>query len=198
MATLSDFNCLWEVSFGLNATFIFFNYLEYREKKLLEILDIGKNELGYHFSETKEEIGGWSYSDSVKKWFMVKYYMETQILKLVGVANTIISILLLVLSAFFSSLSFWPIFSIPLLLLLLGPISYNVFKIHYTYPKAIIALIENAMFTRLEEKQGSLDGKAYEEEKRKIERTIFDIKRKYMYLYFPGPEIPSSYMNDIK
>ncbi len=197
MATLSDFNSLFEVSFAVNATFIFFDYLKYQEKRLYKILDIGKEELGYHFSETKEEIGGWSYANAINKWFPVKYYLETQILKLFGVVNTVISFLLLVLSGLLQSLNFWPLFSIPILLLLFGPITYNVFKVHYTYPKAIISSIENILSTRLKEMHGSVDIDAYEEEKKKIERVMFDIKSKHMYLYFPVPEVPSSYIDDI-
>jgi len=88
MSTLSDFNNLWEVSFAINAIFIFFDYSEHQNRLLEKIRNIGDKELEDYFSETKKTLGRWSYSNVINKWMPIKYSLMNHTLRTFSMINT--------------------------------------------------------------------------------------------------------------
>lgn len=101
MATISDFNSLWEVGFAVNAVFVFFDYSDYLDKKMKEIEEIGDEYLQQYFNHSKFSIGGVPYRNIIYKWLPIKMNIQKHDLKTFSVFNTLFSLVLLLMSSYF-------------------------------------------------------------------------------------------------
>ena len=196
MATISDFNSLWEVGFAVNAIFIFFDYNHYVDNKIKEIQEIGDEYLNQYFDKTKFNFSTMSCANLFYKWLPVKCHVQKQILKIFSIFNSLLTFIMLLVSSYFANMHFSVIFSVPIVLIIFGPLLHNVVNINFILPKAVIEATFIMFDNRLEEWGSTLNKEEFKSQKEKIDMVKFLIRVKYRYLFFGVPDVPPHIRNE--
>ena len=118
MHKIADFNSLWEIGFAINVIFVYFELQPFLEKKFTGIQSIGRDIIDrIILKEHRRRVNncGWHR-------LVFGFAIWLQRLKLLSIINSIVAIILIIISGYNPDATFGNIFSTFIIILMFAPI----------------------------------------------------------------------------
>lgn len=138
MYKIADFNSLWEIGFAINVIFVYFELQQFLEKRVTGIQSIGRETIDEIILEKhrhRVNICGW-------KKLLFGYVIWLQRLKFLSIINSIVALMLIIISGYNPDAAFGNVFSAFIIILMFAPILVITVIILYLFPIYKVKCIE--------------------------------------------------------
>lgn len=138
MYKIADFNSLWEIGFAINVIFVYFELQQFLEKRVTGIQSIGRETIDKIILEKhrhRVNICGW-------KRLLFGFVIWLQRLKFLSIINSIVALMLIIISGYNPDAAFGNIFSTFIIILMFAPILVITAIILYLFPIYKVKCIE--------------------------------------------------------